>query len=130
VLPPVTKLLRDTILVLAANLLAGLVVAMSLGAAQRGTLIWNLAVTLTTGVLCITAFFISAHLATTNRFVHVWTVAALASLLSLVLVAGRDDMTLSTFLVTLVLYLACATIGGGLSYAFRRSRRTADRSVV
>ena len=122
-LPPLAKLLRDSILVLAANLLAGLVVAMSLGAAQRGTLIWNLAMTLTTGVLCITVFFISAHLATSNRFVHVWTVAALASLLSLVLVAGRDDMTLSTFLVTLMLYLACATIGGGLSYAFRKSRR-------
>jgi hypothetical protein len=124
------KLLRDTVLVLAANLLAGLVVEMSLGAAQRGVPIWNLAMTLTTGVLCIAVFFISAHLATTNRFVHVWTVAALASLPSLVLVAVRGEMTLSTFLVTLVLYLGCATIGGGLSYAFRRSRRTPDGSVV
>ena len=129
-LPPLTKLLRDTLWVLATNLFAGLVVDMSLGAAQRGTLIWYLAVTLTNGVLCITVFFILAHLAATNRFVHVWTVAALASLLTLVLVAGRDDMTLSTFLVTVALYLACATIGGGLSYAFRRSRRTADGSVV
>jgi hypothetical protein len=129
-LPPLTKLLRDAVLVLAATLLAGFLVAITLGETQRGTSVWLLAVNLTNAVLCIAAFFVSAHLATTNRFVHVWIVAALASLPNLFQFAARDDMTFSTFLVTLLLFVVCASIGGCLSYAFRRSRRTAEESVV
>ena len=129
-LPPFIKLLRNTLFVLAATLVAGFIVSMSLGAAQRGTPIWHLSMTLTNAVLCVTVFFISAHLAMANRFVHVWIVAAMASLPNLFLFAVLDDMTHYAYFVTLLMLLAYASIGGGLSYAFRRSRRMADGSVV
>jgi hypothetical protein len=60
-LPPVIKLLRDALFVFTATLFAGFIVSVSLGAAQRDTSVWLLAVNLTNAVLCITVFFISAH---------------------------------------------------------------------
>jgi hypothetical protein len=121
---------RDAILVFLGTVLAGALVAFSLGEAQRDTPLWRLSLTLTTAAVCIGVFFVAAHLATGNRFIHVWVVALISSLPNLYYFVTGDELAIPSFLITLTMMLVYASIGGGLSYAFRRSKRSTDESVV
>jgi uncharacterized membrane protein len=126
----ILNLVRDAILVFLGTVLAGALVAFSLGDAQRNTPLWRLSLTLTIGVVCIGVFFVAAHLASGNRFIHVWLVALISSLPNLYYFATGNEQALSSFLTMLAMMLIYSSIGGGLFYAFRRSNRSTDESVV
>ena len=115
-----TTVLRDAAIVFAASFVAGALVGISLGEANRGTPVWHVSMTIAVAVFCITAFFVSAHLATGNRLVHVCVVALVSAMPNLVLFVLRTNMTFWAFLFTVVLLLVYAVIGAGLSYVVRR----------
>jgi hypothetical protein len=112
---------RDVAIVFVATFLAGLLVAITLGQSSRGTPLWNVSLMLAVAAFSIGAFFASAHLATTNRFVHVYVVAALSACPTSLYYAVRDGFTLMTFVVPIALMLVYASAGAGLSYVVRRS---------
>jgi hypothetical protein len=114
-------ILRDIAIVFVATLVAGLLVALTLGQSSRGTPLWNISMTLAVAVFSIGAFFASAHLATTNRFAHVYIVAALSAIPTSIYYAIRTAPTLATFAGPIVLMLVYASAGAGLSYVVRRS---------
>jgi hypothetical protein len=113
-------ILRDAAIVFLASFLAGALVAMALGEANRGTPVWHVSMTLAVAAFCIAAFFASAHMATGNRLVHVCVVALVGALPNLALFVFRADMTFLAFLFTIALLLLYAVIGAGLSYLVRR----------
>ena len=117
-------------MVFAGTFVTGAVVAMALGEAQRGTPLWRISLTLAVAIICILLFFVSAHLAKANRFVHVWIAAVLVSLPNLLFFGTTSDMTLGAFLTTIALMLVYASIGAGLSYALSRTKTNTDVSVV
>lgn len=128
--PRLTAVLRDVALLFVATFLGGFLVAIALGEANRGTPLWSISMTLVSAVVCITAFLAFAHLADTNRFVHVGFVAILSSMLSWIYFAYRGDLTFLTAVGPLALMVAYASAGAGLSYALRRSPRSVGPSVV
>ena len=101
----IALLLRDALMVFAGTLVTGAVVAMALGEAQLGMPLWRISLTLAVAVICIFLFFVSAHLAKANRFVHVWIVAVLVSLPNLRRIGTTSDITLGAFLTTIALML-------------------------
>jgi hypothetical protein len=117
------QIVRDAALVWVATFVAGFVVAMTLGEANRGTAVWSISTTLTVAVFCIGAFFASAHLATANRFVHVLIVAVLSAVPNWIYYAGRSENTLAVIVAPVLLMFVYALAGAGLSYVVRRSAR-------
>ena len=126
----ILTLVRDAVLVFLGTVLAGALVAFSLGEAVRNTPLWRLSLTLTTAAVCIGVYFVAAHLASGNRFIHVWLVALISSLPNLYYLVTGNEQALSSFLIALAMMLVYASIGGALSYAFGRSKRSTDESVV
>ena len=123
-------LVRDAFLVFRGTVLAGALVAFSLGETERNTPLWRHSLTLTTAAVCIGVYFVAAHLASGNRFIHVWVVALISSLPNLYYFVTGNEPALTSFFITLAMMLVYASIGGALSYAFRRSNRSTDVSVV
>jgi hypothetical protein len=129
-MPQTLPVLRDVALLFVATFLGGLLVGLTLGAGNRGTPLWHISMTVVSAVICVAAFLAFAHLAVTNRFVHVWVVAFLSSIVSWGYFALRSNLTFLTAVGPLALMLVYASAGAGLSYALRNSRRATGPSVV
>jgi hypothetical protein len=129
-MPKPLPVLRDAAVLFVATFLTGFLVAVTLGAANRGTPLWHISMTLASAVVCIVAFVAFAHMAATNRLVHVLVVAVISTVLSWVYFALRGNLSLVTAIGPLALMLAYALAGAGLSYALRSSSRDAGPSVV
>src|SRR5689334_13524811 len=112
-MPRPLAVIRDAALLFVATFLTGFLVAISLGEANRGTPLWQISMTLASAVVCVAAFLAFAHMATTNRFVHVGIVAVLSAIVSWGYFALHRNLTLLTALGPLGLMLIYAAAGAG-----------------
>ena len=114
---------RDTAIVLGLTFLGGMVVGVAFGVmGAQGSEQMQIAIGFSNITFGVVAFTIAGCLARTNRFRHLFIVAAVSWIISLMnLLLGY---TLAQWLIGGVLFLIMVGIGGGLSFLFVRTPQT------
>jgi hypothetical protein len=112
-----TTVIVDAFIVLAGTFVAGFLVSVSLGEAERGSRLWGFSLMLMTAVVCIGCFFVLALLRENHRFAHLWMVATVSALPNLVQALISPAIPLWSVVGTLTFMLAYASVGGGIAVA-------------